>query len=86
MSLDGGPINATTVSARAFDPNAIAFVRLTQTARQAIAKSGYSDARVTQWEIDGIGHDDRHFMYLESARARPSANIDSHLNIIGMSF
>jgi hypothetical protein len=86
MSLDGGPITATKIDAQAFDPNAIAFVRLAQTARQAIAKSGYDDARVTQWEIDGIGHDDRHFMYLESARARPSANIDAHLNIIGMSF
>jgi hypothetical protein len=86
MSLDGGPITAAKVDERAFDPNAIAFVRLASTAKQAIAKSGYSDARVSQWEIDGVGHDDRHFMYLESARARPAANIDSHLNIIGMSF
>jgi hypothetical protein len=86
MSMDGGPITAAKITAQAFDPNAIAFARLTQTARQAIAKSGYSDARVTQWEIDGIGHDDRHFMYLESARSRPSANIDAHLNIIGMSY
>jgi hypothetical protein len=86
MSLDGGPITAAKVDERAFDPNAIAFARLSSTAKEAIAKSGYADARVTQWEIDGIGHDDRHFMYLESARARPSANIDAHLNIIGMSF
>jgi hypothetical protein len=86
MSMDGGPITAEKVTARAFDPNAIAFVRLSKTAQAAIAKSGYPDARVTQWEIDGIGHDDRHFMYLESPRARPSANIDSQLNIIGMSY
>jgi hypothetical protein len=86
MSMDGGPVTAAKIDAQAFDPNAIAFVRLTQTAREAIAKSGYADARVTQWEINGIGKDDRHFMYLESARSRPSANIDAHLNIIGMSY
>ncbi|MBV9056751.1 MAG: hypothetical protein JO351_08950, partial [Candidatus Eremiobacteraeota bacterium] len=48
--------------------------------------SGYPDARVTEWEFNGIGRDDRHFMYLESARARPSANIDAHLHILGMQF
>jgi len=86
MSLDGGPITAAKVDARAFDPNAIAFTNLTKTARTAIAKSGYPDARVTEWEFDGIGRDDRHFMYLESARARPSANIDARLHILGMQF
>jgi hypothetical protein len=86
MSMDGGPITAAKIDARVFDPNAIAFVRLSKTAQQAIAKSGYSDSRVTQWEIDGIGKDDRHFMYLESARGRPAANIDAGLNIIGMSY
>jgi hypothetical protein len=86
MSLDGGPITAQKVDARAFDPKAIAWARLSQTARDAIAKSGYSDARVTEWEFDGIGADDRHFMYLESARARPSANVDAQLHIIKMQF
>jgi hypothetical protein len=86
MSMDSGPVTAATITARAFDPNAIAFVRLSKTAQAAIAKSGYPDARVTQWEIDGIGKDDRHFMYLESARSRPAANIDSQLHIIGMSY
>ncbi|MBV9263427.1 MAG: hypothetical protein JO324_03825 [Candidatus Eremiobacteraeota bacterium] len=86
MSLDGGPITAAKVDARAFDPNAIAFANLTKTARTAIAKSGYPDARVTEWEFNGIDRDDRHFMYLESARARPSANIDARLRIIGIQF
>lgn len=86
MSLDGGPITAQKVDARVFDPKAIAWAHLTQTAREAIAKSGYADARVTEWEFDGIGVDDRHFMYLESARARPSANINARLQIIKMQF
>ncbi|MBV8198393.1 MAG: hypothetical protein JO263_09665 [Candidatus Eremiobacteraeota bacterium] len=86
MSLDGRPITAGSVDARAFDPNAIAFANLTKTARTAIAKSGYPDARVIEWEFNGIGRDDRHFMYLESARARPSAEIDAHLHIVRMGF
>jgi hypothetical protein len=86
MSLDGGPITAAKVDARAFDPKAIAFARLTQTAREAIAKSGYSDARVTEWDFNGIRRDDRHFMYLESARARPSADVDARLRIVSMQF
>lgn len=86
MSLDGGPITAAKVDARAFDPTAVAFANLTATARQAIAKSGYPDARVTEWEIDGVGSDDRRFIYLESARARPSAEITPQLKIVRMSF
>jgi hypothetical protein len=86
MSLNGGPITAATVTAQAFDPKAIAFANLARTAREAIAKSGYSDARVKEWDFNGIDADDRHFMYLESARARPAANINAQLNIIGMSF
>jgi hypothetical protein len=86
MSLDGGPITAAKVDARAFDPNAIAFANLTRTAREAIAKSNYPDARVTEWEIAGIGPDDRRFIYLESARARPSAEINAQLKIVRMSF
>ncbi|MGB8908690.1 MAG: hypothetical protein WCC84_08060, partial [Candidatus Cybelea sp.] len=55
------------------------FTRLAQTERTAISKSGYPDARVTQWELDGIGADDRRFIYLESARARPTAEVDPQL-------
>jgi hypothetical protein len=86
MSMDGGPITVAKVNERAFDPKAIAFARLTQTAREAIAKSGYPDARVTEWELGGIGPDDRRFIYLESPRARPSAEVDAHLDIVGMHF
>jgi hypothetical protein len=86
VSMDGGPITVHTVDARAFSPNAIAFADLAATAKAAIAKSGYADARVTEWEIDGIGPDDRRFLYLESARARPSAEISPQLKIVRMSF
>lgn len=86
MSLDGGPITAQSVDARAFDPHAIAFAKLAQTARQAIAKSGYADARVTEWDFNGIGPDDRRFIYLESARARPSAQVTPQLQIVRMAF
>lgn len=86
MSLNGGPITTASVDARAFDPKAIAFARLTQTSREAIAKSNYPDARVTEWEFDGIGPDDRKFVYLESARARPVAVVNPQLNILRMQF
>ncbi|MBV8067365.1 MAG: hypothetical protein JO113_05275 [Candidatus Eremiobacteraeota bacterium] len=86
MSLDSGPITAAKVDAQAFDPKAIAFANLTQTVREAIAKSGYPDARVTEWEIAGIGPDDRRFIYFESARARPSAEITPQLKIVRMGF
>lgn len=86
MSLDGGPITAAKVDARAFNPKAIAFANLTRTAREAIAKSGYPDARVTEWDIEGIAPDDRRFIYLESARARPSAEVNAQLNIVGMHY
>ncbi|HYL26735.1 MAG TPA: hypothetical protein VEW74_02810 [Candidatus Nitrosotalea sp.] len=86
MSLNGGPITAATVDARAFDPKAIAFGNLTATVKEAIAKSNYSDARVSQWEIDGIGPDDRRFIYLESARARPAAEVTPQLKIVRISF
>src|SRR5580700_12330812 len=55
VSLDGGPITVATVDQRAFNPKAIDFARLAHTAREAIAKSNYSDARVTEWELDGLG-------------------------------
>lgn len=86
MSLNGGAITTASVDARAFDPKAIAFARLTQTSREAIAKSNYPDARVTEWEFDGIGPDDRKFVYLESARARPVAVVNPQLNILRMQF
>lgn len=86
MSLDGGPITAVKVDARAFDPKAINFANLTRTAREAIARSGYPDARVTEWEFDGVAADDRHFIYLESARARPSAEVNAQLKIVRMQF
>jgi hypothetical protein len=86
MSLDGGPITAASVDRRAFDPKAIAFAALTQTDREAIRRSNYPDARVTQWEIGGLGPDDRRYIYLESARARPAAAVSPRLKIVGMSF
>lgn len=86
MSLDGGPITAVKVDARTFDPKAVAFANLTRTAREAIAKSGYADARVTEWDIEGIAPDDRRFIYLESERARPSAEVNAQLKIVGMHY
>ncbi|MGA2759361.1 MAG: hypothetical protein ABSF08_03430 [Candidatus Cybelea sp.] len=86
MSMDNGPITAAKVDAEAFDPKAIAFARLTQTARDAIAQSKYPDARVTEWEFGGIGPDDRQFIYLESPRARPVAVVNSQLKIVTMRF
>jgi hypothetical protein len=86
MSMDGGPITAAIVDERAFDPKAIAFARLTQTARDAIAKSNYSDARVAEWELSGLGPDDRRYIYLESARARPVAVVSPQRHILRMQF
>lgn len=86
MSLGGGPIHAASVDSRAFDPNAIAFARLTPTIREAIAKSHYDDARVTQWEFGGIGPDDRKYIYFEAARARPVAVVTPQLKILRMQF
>lgn len=86
MSLTGGPITAATVDAQAFDPYAIAFARLRDAAREAIAKSTYSDARVTEWEIGGVGPDDKRYIYLESARARPVAIVTPQLRIVTMRF
>lgn len=85
-SLDGGPITAAVVDARAFDPKAIAFEHLTRATKEAIQKSGYADARVAEWDIGGIGRDDRRFIYLQSSRARPSGEIDNQLRIVRMQF
>jgi hypothetical protein len=86
MSMDSGPITAEKIDQEAFDPKAIAFARLTQTARDAIALSKYHDARVTEWEFSGTGPDDREFIYLESSRARPVAVVNSQLKILRMQF
>jgi len=86
MSLGGGQITAADVDRRAFDPRAIAFNRLTQTVRDAIAKSNYPDARVTEWEFGGIGIDDRKYIYFESARARPVAVVTPQLTIVRMQY
>lgn len=86
MSLDGGPITAAKVDARAFDPKAVAFANLARTAREAIAKSGSADARVTEWDIEGLAPDDRRYIYLESERTRAAAAVNAQLKIVGMSY
>jgi len=86
MSLTGKAITAADVDRQSFNPRAIAFARLTQTAREAIAKSNFPDARVTQWEFSGLGADDRKYMYLEAARGRPVAVVDADLKIVKMQF
>jgi len=86
MSLGGGPITAADVDRQAFDANAIAFGRLAQTERDAIARSEYPDARAIEWEFGGIGPDDRKYIYFESARARPTAVVTPQLKILRMQF
>jgi hypothetical protein len=86
MSLDGGPITAASVDQKAFDPHAFAFAALTQTIRDAIRRSNYPDARVSQWEFAGLGPDDRRYIYFESARARPVAAVSPALKIVRMTF
>ncbi len=53
MSLTGGPITQAEVDAEAFDPRAVGFERLAATAREGIARSKYSDARVSEWDFAG---------------------------------
>ena len=86
MSLDGGPITAASVDLQAFDPKKIDFARLSTTVKEAIAKSHDSDARVNQWEISGVGRDDRRYLYLESERARPVAILRPDLTIADMRY
>lgn len=86
MSLDGGPVTAASVDQQVFDPKAVGFARLSTTVKEAIAKSHYSDAHVNQWEISGIGRDDRRFLYLESSRARPVAILRPNLTIADMRY
>jgi hypothetical protein len=86
MSLDGGPITAASVDIQAFDPKAVGFARLATTVKEAIAKSHYADAHVNQWEIGGLGTDDRRFLYLESSRARPVAILRPDFTIANMRY
>ena len=86
ISLRGGPITASEVDAEAFDPRAVGFARLARTAREAIVNSTYSDARVAQWEVDGLDPDDKRYIYLEAARGRPTAAVTADLRIVKMSF
>jgi hypothetical protein len=86
MSLDGGPITAPSVDLQAFDPKAIGFARLSTTVKEAIAKSHQPDAHVNQWEISGLGRDDRRYLYLESSRARPVAILRPDLTIADMRY
>lgn len=86
MSLNGGPITPAEVDRQTFDRKAIAFARLTQTARDAIAKSHFDDARVNEWEFGGIGPDDRKYIYLEASRGRPVAVVNNNLQIVRMQF
>ncbi|MBV8116368.1 MAG: hypothetical protein JOZ01_00240 [Candidatus Eremiobacteraeota bacterium] len=86
MSLNGGPITVADVDSRVFDPKSVGFERLTATARDAIAKSKFSDARVSEWDFDGVTPDARRYIFLESARARPAAIVDAHLRILEMRF
>lgn len=86
MSLNGGPITAASVDERAFDPNKLGWDNLTQTIRDGIRRSGYADARAQEWDIEGIGPDDKRFVYLESSRARPNLELDTQLKIVRVSF
>ncbi len=87
MKMGGsGPVTAADVDRQAFDPKAIAFARLTQTVREAIAKSTFADARVTEWEFSGVGPDDRKYIFFEAARGRPVAVVDANLKIVRMQF
>ncbi len=85
-SLDGRPITEQVVDYRAFDPRSVGFERLTATARAAIAASHYPDARVGEWEFGGIHSDDRRFMYLAAARARPAAELGPNLQIVALHY
>jgi hypothetical protein len=86
MSLNGGPITVADVDSRTFDPKSVGFERLTATARDAIAKSKFPHARVSEWDFEGVTPDERRYVYLESARARPVAIVDPHLRIVEMRF
>jgi hypothetical protein len=85
-AMHGGAVTAADVDAQAFDPKKIAFARLAATSKEAIAKSNFSDARVSEWEIDGLSPDARKYIYLDAARGRPVAVINNDLKIVRMQF
>jgi hypothetical protein len=85
-SLNGGPVTAALVTEQAFDPHLIPWARLAQTAHEAIEKSNFPDARVSEWEFGGIGPDSRKYMYLEAARGRPAAILTPRLTIVEMRY
>jgi hypothetical protein len=76
------PVTAAVVDKQAFDPGTIAFARLAKTAREAIAKSGFSDARVVSWQFRGSKPDSSRWIYLEGARGKPSAEVNAALEIV----
>jgi hypothetical protein len=80
------PVTAAVVDRQAFDPTAIAFSRLEQTAREAIAKSGFTDARVVFWEFKGVRPASSRWIYLEAARGKPTAQVDVHLKIVNFEY
>ena len=49
-------------------------------------KSKFSDARVSEWEINGLGPDARKYIYLDAARGRPVAVVNNDLKIVDMRF
>jgi hypothetical protein len=85
-AMHGGPVTAADVDAQAFDPKKIAFARLAQTAKEAIEKSHFSDARVSEWEINGLDPDARRYIYLDAARGRPVAVVTPDLKIVRVQF
>ena len=86
MSLTGGPISQSDVDRKAFDPRAVGFARLAATVREGIERSKYPDARVSEWDFDGVHADDRRFMNFDAARARPAAELGPHLTIVAVHF
>jgi hypothetical protein len=86
IAMGSGPVTAREVDLEAFDPSKIGLAGLTATARAAIAKSHFSDARVIEWEFDGVSPDARRFMYLEAARGRPNATLDAGFHIVKIQF
>ena len=86
-SMDSGPVTAAEVDQEAFDPKSIGFARLARTARDAIAKSKFSDARVSEWELKKAGPGDyRWYLYMQAARARPVAVLKADGSISHIQF
>lgn len=85
-SMSGGPVTAAEVDAEAFDPRSFPWSRLAQTVRDGIAKSNFSDARASEWEIDGLHKDDKRTLYYDAQRGRPVALLNADLTIAQMRF